>query len=225
VAKRAILPVLAMASAAFADAPSWTQSPPPPLMERLHPTMVRYRYFVACVATRDWAIAGPVFDTPIGSRDESLILTRVTGGINGTSCSYADRMRMTSMLMRGGIAEARYRHVYARTATIPPANGEIAPVPEGASFEWVGFNRDSPAAALHDFADCLAANETGAVHAVLTTDFAAPAERAAFQALSRRFGTCLRPGLRLRANSLTLRPWLAESQYQLFRARRPDSGS
>jgi hypothetical protein len=215
----------ALSLALVADDPSWTRSPPPPLMERLHPTMVRYRYFVTCVATRDWAIAGPAFDARIGSPDETRIFRHVTGGINGTSCSYADRMRMTSILMRGGIAEARYRHVHARTAAIPPANGAIAAAPEGASFEWVGFNRDSPAPALFGFANCLAANETGAVHAVLMSDFGTNEERAAFQALSRRFGACLRPGQRIRANSLTLRPWLAEAQFQLFRVRAPDAGN
>lgn len=220
-----IFAVVALSLALAADEPAWTRSPPPPLMERLHPTMVRYRYFVACVATRDWAIAGPVFDTQIGSREERRILNHVTGGINGTSCSYADRMRMTSILMRGGIAEARYRHRYGRNAAIPPANSEIAPAPEGASFEWVGFNRDSPARLLFGFANCLAAGESGAVHAVLMTDFGTREERTAFQALSRRFGACLPPGQRLRANSLTLRPWLAEAQYQLFRARTPDAGN
>jgi hypothetical protein len=213
---------VAAALALAADEPSWVRSPPPPLMEALHQTMVRYRYFSTCVATRDWAIAGPLFDTQLGSPDETLILRRLGGGNRGTECSYVEQIRMTSILMRGGIAEARYRHDYARSAAIPPASGEIAPAPEGASFEWVGFNRDSPAPALFGFTRCLAAGETGAVHAVLMTDYGSPQERAAFQALSRRFGACLSPGQRLRANSLTLRPWLAEAQYQLFRARRPD---
>lgn len=213
-------------AAAFAlaaeDVPAWAASPPPALPARMYRTMERYRYFIACVATRDWRVVGPMFDTQIGSSRETGYLRMAGGERRGTECSYADRMRMTSILMRGGIAEARYRHVYADGA-IPAVDGAAAPPPEGASFEWVGFNQESPNPALFRFAYCLAERETGAVHAVLVSEFGSPAERAAFQALSRRFGACLAPGERLRANSLTLRPWLGEAQYQLARARRPDS--
>jgi len=215
---------IAGALALAAQEPAWTQRPPPPLMERLHPTMERYRYFSTCVATRDWAVVGPVFDTGIGSPEEQRYLNFAGGGRRGTTCTFVEYMRMTPILMRGGIAEARYRHVYARTAAIAPAYADIATVPERASFEWVAFGRESPAAAILAFARCLAERETGAVHQVLMTDYGSSQERAAYQALSRRFGTCLRPAQQLRANPLTLRPWLAEAQYQLFRSRGPDTG-
>jgi hypothetical protein len=59
---------------------------------------------------------------------------------------------------------------------------------------------------LFSFADCQAADETGAVHALLTTGY----------------GACLRPGQHFQANPLTLRPRLAEAQYRFVRARRAD---
>jgi hypothetical protein len=216
------LVALAFALAFAADVPAWAASPPPALPDSLHRTMERYRYFANCTATRNWDQARGLFDTPIGSRAEQQALDRATGGSRGTECSYADYLRMTSMLMRGGIAESRYRHVYGQGAA-PPANAEVAPAPADTTFTWVGFNRDSHPQALHGFAACLAGGETGAVHAVLMTGYGSREERAAFHALSRRFGACLRPGQRLQANPLTLRPWLAEAQYQLFRARRPDT--
>lgn len=212
--------LLAAALALAAQAPEWTDRPPPPLPASMYRTMERYRYFIACVATRDWRTVGPMFDTPIGSAREGGYLRMAGGERRGTECSYANLMRMTSILMRGGIAEARYRHVYGRGA-VPPVNGEVAAVPQGASFEWAGFNQDSPG--LHRFADCLAEREPGAVHQVVMSEYGSPAERAAFQALSRRFGACLLPGQRLRANSLTLRPWLGETLYQRARARQPDA--
>jgi hypothetical protein len=106
-----------------------------------------------------------------------------------------------------------------------PANAGIAPVAAGASFAWVGFNQESPRQMLYDLANCLAERETGAVHIVLLTRYASREEREAMQALSRRFGTCIAAGWRVRANPLTLRPWLAEAQYQYFRARQPDTGN
>ena len=102
---------------------------------------------------------------------------------------------------------------------------EPAPVPAGADFAWVGFNRESPATDMLAFASCLAERETGGVHQLLMTRIGSREERSTYQAFSRRFGACLSPGQRLRANSLTLRPWLAEAQYQLFRSRQPDVGN
>jgi hypothetical protein len=213
----AIVAALALA----AQDPAWIATPPPALPGDMYRTMDRYRYFTNCVATRDWHAIGGMFDTPIGSQREQGYLRIAGGDRRGTDCSYAERMRMTSLLMRGGIAESRYRHVYAR-AEMPAVDAALAPVPQGATWTWVGFNADSAPQALFDFANCLAERETGAVHAVLMTGYGTPEERRAFQALSRRFGVCMRPGQHLQANSLTFRPWLAEAQYQLFRTRQPD---
>jgi hypothetical protein len=131
---------------------------------------------------------------------------------------------MTGILMRGGIAEARYRQVYGR-GVAPAVDPQVAPVADGAVFAWVGFGHESDARTLFDLATCLAERETAAVHAVLMTRQASDQERTAFQALSRRFGTCLQPGHPVRANSLAFRPWLGEAQYQLFRSRQPDQGN
>ena len=214
--------ILLAALALVAGDPAWIAQPPPALPANMHRTMERYRYFSACVATRDWRVIAPMFDTPVGSSREGGYLRMAGGERRGTACSYADRMRMTSILMRGGIAEARYRNVYARDA-VPAVNGEVAAVPEGASFQWVGFNQESPPREQFHFANCLAERETGLVHAVVMSEYGAPAERIAFQALSRRFGACLTPGQSFGANSLTLRPWLGEALYQRARARRPDA--
>lgn len=204
-----------------ATPPSWAHDPPPKLPRSMWPTLDRYRYFIDCVANSEWPVARLLFDTPIGSREEDRVLARITGGDHGSACTYAIQMRMTSMLMRGGIAEARYRQVYGKEA--PPLNAEIAPVPAGASFQWVGFNQESPRPRLYEFARCLVQREPGAVHPVLMTRIGNKDERKTMQALSLRFGPCLHPGERLRANSLTLRPWLAEALYQQVRRLKPDA--
>jgi hypothetical protein len=218
--------ILALAAglALAAEDPDWIARPPPAIPVRMIHVMDQYRYFIDCVANRDWVTARPLFDTPLRSRDEGRALARIGGGSHGSGCSYAFEMRMTGILMRGGIAEARYRQIYGRGATLP-VDPAVAPVADGAVFAWVGFGHESDAQTLYDLATCLAARETGAVHAVLMTRQASDQERAAFQALSRRFGTCLRPGRPVRANSLTFRPWLGEAQYQLFRARQPDQAN
>ena len=216
-----MVPILVAAAAAAAQAPAWAASPPPRLPDSMYVTLDRYRYFTDCVASREWVTVQPLFDTNIGTREESERLDRITGGQRGSQCTYADRMRMTSMLLRGGIAESRYRQVYG-SAPVAPADPEPAPVPEGAVFEWVAFNRESAPRLHYAFAYCLAEREPGAVHALLMTQLGRREEREAWQALSRRFGACLAPGQHLRANSLTLRPWLAEAMYQQARARQPD---
>lgn len=214
--------IFAAAAAAATQMPEWAEAPPPRLPDSMYVTLDRYRYFTDCVAGREWVTARPLFDTRIGSAEEDAVFSRILPR-DETECSYTDRMRMTSILMRGGFAESRYRHVYG-SAPVPPVPAEAAPVPQGATFEWVGFARDSDASDLHAFALCLAERESGGVHALLLTRIGRGEERIAYQALSRRFGTCLRPGQHLRANSLTLRPWLAEALYQQARARQPDVG-
>jgi hypothetical protein len=204
-----------------AGVPAWAAAPPPKLPERMRLTLERYRYFTDCVAASEWDLGRQLFDARIGSAEESRLLNRMTGGSDGSDCSYAWKMRMTTMLMRGGFAESRYRLV-TRNRPAPPVPADAAPVPAGASFAWVGFNRDSPAPLLYAFATCLAERETGAVHAVLAERIGTKEERIALQGLSRRFGTCLRPGQRVQANSLTLRPWLAEAIYQRFRTETGD---
>ncbi len=184
-------------------------------------TLERYRYFTDCLAGREWVTARPLFDTRLGSVEERRLLNRILGP-NGSECMIADRMQATSMLLRGGIAESRYRQVYASSA-VATVNAEPAPIPPGAAFEWVAFNRESGPNALRAFASCLAEREAGGVHALLMTRIGRREERDAYQALSRRFGACLAPGQRLRANSLTLRPWLAEALYQGARAASPDT--
>ena len=214
-------PLAAQEGTVAASLPPWAAEPPPRLPGSMDRTLDRYRYFTDCIASREWVTARPLFDTAPGSREQARALDRITGGGRGSECSYADRMRMTAMLLRGGIAESRYRLVYGRDP-VPPVDPAPAPVPAGASFAWVDFNRESPGRLLHAFARCLAEREAGGVHAVLTTRIGRRGEREAYQALSRRFGACLAPGQRLRANSLTLRPWLAEAAYQRARAGRPD---
>ena len=183
--------------------------------------MQAYRDFITCSATTDWRLAAPMFDTDVGSREGDAILQHLAGGSHGNFCTSVYSIHMTGMLMRGGIAEARYRNVYG-SGTIPAVAADVAPVAPGASFAWVAFGRESSFSQLYAFANCLAQRETGGVHAVLLTDFGSEAERVAYQALSRRFGSCLESGEAVRANPLTLRPWLGEAQYQFFRSRQPD---
>src|SRR3954469_7570066 len=210
-------------SADFVAGAPWAAKPPPKLPDGMYLTLDRFRYLIDCVASSQWDVARGLFDTRIGSREGEAILRRLEGGTEGSPCSYATLMKMTSMVMRGGIAEARYRYVYARNAPPPPpAATDIVPVPEGASFAWVGFNQESAPGRTYAFAVCLAERETGGVDAVLRTRWGSKEERAAYQALSRRFGACLHPGETLKANSLTLRPWLGEALYQYSRRLRPD---
>jgi hypothetical protein len=187
----------------------------------MHLTLDRYRHFTDCVADNQWEMARPLFATPVGSQEESRILSRLTGGDYGSKCSSALRMRMTWMLMRGGIAEARYRLVFGDRRPASATGETTTPVPAGASFRWVGFQQDSNARQLYAFATCVARTDPAGVHNVLVERIGFKGERLALQALSRRFGACLAPGQRLQANSLTLRPWLAEAQYQQFRSRDP----
>jgi hypothetical protein len=174
--------ILALAAglALAAEDPDWIARPPPAIPVRMIHVMDQYRYFIDCVANRDWVTARPLFDTPLRSRDEGRALARIGGGSHGSGCSYAFEMRMTGILMRGGIAEARYRQIYGRGATLP-VDPAVAPVADGAVFAWVGFGHESDAQTLYDLAACLAERETGAVHAVLMTRQALDQERAAFQ--------------------------------------------
>ncbi|MEA3063350.1 MAG: hypothetical protein QOJ94_3131 [Sphingomonadales bacterium] len=206
---------------ALAGAP-WAAKPPPKLPDGMFLTLDRFRFLIDCIASSQWDVARPLFDTRIGSREEDAILRRLEGGSEGSPCSYAMLMKLTSMMMRGGIAEARYRYVYARNAPPPPVAADIAPAPEGASFAWVGFNQESAPGRLHAFAVCLVEHETGGVDAVLRSRWGSKEERAAYQALSRRVGPCLHPGESLKANSLTLRSWLGDAMYQYSRRLKPD---
>ncbi|MEA3032998.1 MAG: hypothetical protein QOH86_1014 [Sphingomonadales bacterium] len=207
---------------ALAGAP-WAAKPPPKLPDGMFLTLDRFRFLIDCIASSQWDVARPLFDTRIGSREEGAILRRLEGGSEGSPCSYAMLMKLTSMMMRGGIAEARYRYVYARNAPPPPpVAAEAAPAPEGASFAWVGFNQESAPGRVHAFAVCLVEHETGGVDAVLRSRWGSKEERAAYQALSRRVGPCLHPGESLKANSLTLRSWLGDAMYQYSRRLKPD---
>jgi hypothetical protein len=206
---------------ALAAAP-WAAKPPPKLPDGMFLTLDRFRYLIDCIASSQWDVARPMFDTRIHSVEEDVILRRLEGGNEGSPCSYAMLMKMTSMMMRGGIAEARYRYVYAREAPPPPVATEVSAAPEGAAFAWVGFNQESADGRIFAFAVCLAEQETGGVDAVLRTRWGSKEERAAYQALSRRFGTCLHPGETLKANSLTLRSWLGEAMYRHSRRLKPD---
>ena len=197
--------VPAPAVAAAPDEPPWAAEPPPRPPASMMRTLDQYRYFTDCVAGREWVTARALFDTPIGSPEEGEVLDRITGGSRGTQCSYALQMRMTSMLLRGGIAESRYRQLYGDDAH-PPAAAEAALASAGAGFAWVGFGRESPPRRLAAFAFCLAEREPAGAHAVLTARIGRREEREAWQALSRRFGACLVPGQRVHANPLTLRP-------------------
>jgi hypothetical protein len=214
-------PALASDSAVSAAGAPWAAKPPPKLPDGMFLTLDRFRFLIDCIASSQWDVARPLFDTRIGSREEEAILRRLEGGSEGSPCSYAMLMKLTSMMMRGGIAEARYRYVYARNAP-PPVAAEVAPAPEGASFAWVGFNQESAPGRVHAFAVCLVEHETGGVDAVLRSRWGSKEERAAYQALSRRVGPCLHPGESLKANSLTLRSWLGDAMYQYSRRLKPD---
>ncbi len=133
---------------------------PPAIPERMIHVMDQYRYFIDCVANREWVTARPLFDTQIFSREEGQVLGRIGGGSHGTGCSYAFEMRMTGILMRGGIAEARYRQVYGHGAA-PAVDPQVAPVAQGAAFAWVGFGHESDPETLYALATCLAEHETG----------------------------------------------------------------
>ena len=124
--------ILALAAglALTAEDPIWTASPPPAIPVRMIHVMDQYRYFIDCVANREWVTARPLFDTQIFSREEGRALARIGGGSHGSGCSYAFEMRMTGILMRGGIAEALspgLRH--ARRARV--LDPQVAPVAEG----------------------------------------------------------------------------------------------
>src|SRR4249919_589250 len=167
--------VAGLALAAQEPAP-WAAEPPPRTPESMITTMERYRFLTDCEMGQNWGFIHALYDTNIGSPEGEAILRRITGeggritgGDRPNECTYAE-MRLTSMLLRGGIAESRYRRVYAQ-GTVPPANTEIAPAAAGAFFRWVDFNRDSHPQLLYDLANCLAERETAAVHAVLVTRY------------------------------------------------------
>jgi hypothetical protein len=201
---------------------SWAAKPPPKLPDNMIVTLDRFSDMSRCIATRRWDEARPLFDTRIDSPEQEPILRRITGGAKGSPCAVTELMRLTTSMLRGGIAEARYRYVYGNAPPPPPFAVEVAPAPERSSFIWVGFNQESGLGRIHGFATCLAEREPGGVHALLMTRWGSKDERTADQALSRRFGECLRPNETLKANSLTLRPWLAEALYQNVRRVKPD---
>ena len=226
VAGSALVPAVAVAAAQpLISAPHWSDRPPPAPPRSMRLSLVRYNDFSACVVALYWPTIERIFDMPYGAAESRVILNRVLGKRNqrGTECLTAMMMRMTLSMERGGYAGARYRLAYGN-APVPPASNAIAPVPESSAFEWTNFGRESPERELGAFASCLARRERGAVHPVLMTRVGTANERQAMQELSRRFGTCLRPGQRLRAHPVTLRPWLAEAQLQLARGREPFSG-
>jgi hypothetical protein len=205
-----------------ATGPDWSSRAPPRLSGGVVESMVHFRDFTNCLVTLDWPIARGLFETRIGSPEERSLIGRLGGGRDGSRCLIIDRMRVMSTLLRGGIAQARYRRIYASSA--PPPLREPAPVPEGAQFSWVPYVGESPAPALYAFANCVARRDPGGVNLLLGTQIGANDERDAMQALSRGFGACLAVGQDLRAYRLTLRFWLAEAQYQSSRSRQPDVG-
>jgi hypothetical protein len=214
-------PAAAADPAADVAGAAWAAKPPPKLPDNMIVTLDRFSDMSRCIATRRWDEARPLFDTRIDSPEQGPIVRRITGGASGSPCGATDLMRLTTSMLRGGIAEARYRYVYGN-APPPPLAADVIPAPERSSFIWVGFNQESGLGRIHSFAICLAEREPGGVHALLMTRWGSKDERAADQALSRRFGACLRPGEALKANSLTLRPWLAEALYQQVRRLKPD---
>src|SRR6185436_10073618 len=132
--RMSLLAAFAGLALAVQEPAPWAASPPPRTPESMITTMERYRFMTDCEMGQDWSFIRALYDTRIGSPEEQAILRRIsgeggriTGGDMGNDCTIADRMRLTSMLLRGGIAESRYRYVYA-SGTIPPANADIAPV-------------------------------------------------------------------------------------------------
>ncbi len=78
------------------------------------------------------------------------------------------------------------------------------------------------------FARCVVMADAADVRALLATARGSAAETAALAALSARFGSCVARGATLATDRWTLRPFLAEALYQVYRTRaagRPAQGS
>jgi hypothetical protein len=192
--------------------------PPPRVNEKARALLAQYRSFAECVASVDWQLVKPVFDTSIGSREEARILTAAA---EHGRCSSTHQGTFWNTQLRLAVAAARYRKVYPAIGNQVSA-GNVAAVPAGATFTWVSSTGNGPWQQFQSIANCLAERETGLVDAALRTSEDSPEERAAMQSLGREVGLCLRAGQQLRISALEFRSWLGEAQYQLARSRRPD---
>jgi len=188
--------------------------------EQARALLSQYRSFAECVASIDWQLVKPVFDTSIGTREEARILRAAA---ERGRCSSTHRGTYWDTQLRLAVAAARYRRVYPAIES-ESANGNIDAAPARATFTWVSTTGNGPWQQFASLANCLAERETGLVDTVLRTPDDSAEERLAMQGLARRAGPCLQPGQQLRISILELRAWLGESQYQLARSRRSDEG-
>ncbi|MDB5692274.1 MAG: hypothetical protein JWO81_1337 [Alphaproteobacteria bacterium] len=212
--------LLSLAGLPISSEPIRFDQSPPRANEKTRALLSQYRSFAECVASADWQLAKPVFDTPIGTKEERRILERAA---ERGRCGSSYQGTFWNTQLRLAVAAARYRKVYpAIESHVPTSN--VGAAPAAATFAWVGSTGNGPWQQFQFLANCLAERETGLVDALLRTPEDSAEERWAMQSLGRQVGPCLRTGQQLRISGLEFRSWLGEAQYQLARSRRPDEG-
>jgi len=92
------------------------------------------------VASIDWQLVKPVFDTSIGTREEARILRAAA---ERGRCSSTHRGTYWDTQLRLAVAAARYRRVYPAIES-ESANRNIDAAPARATFTWVSTTGNGP---------------------------------------------------------------------------------
>lgn len=165
--------------------------------------------FSQCIAKSKRPGSLVLLATEYNSPQQESVVRRLIG--SSTICLRdASKMRLTSTLFRGGIAEALYRTDYPYPPALPEGRTHA---PEDA--------RGDPVLVLNAFVRCVAARDTGGVDKLLRTAPGSDEERVAINALNTNFAPCALEGQKLELNTLTLRAALAEAQYNWVRSAWP----
>ena len=176
----------------------------------------------ACLAGRDAEAAERLLATAPYSRDEREAAVR-TLRLAGRCVRARDGLATSAARLRGAVAEALYEARFQQ----PPSAREPS-VAAAAWFRADAATSDDDAASLgpvYALADCVAAQRSDLVGALLATEPDGEAEVAAVRALNPVFTACVTAGTQLQLDRGSIRGILAESLYRWAMVQRDGAAS
>lgn len=138
----------------------------------------------------------------------------------GSCLSKASAVGMSGAMARGIAAE---RLLAADFGRLPPPVAPIRPEEFGPLAEPMTVSGEI--ATAYTFARCMVIADPAAVRNLTGTGRGSPAEASALRTMAPRFPSCVVRGATLKTDRWTLRPFLAEALYQVYRSRAGDSNA
>ena len=175
---------------------------------------------VQCMMKRNPGQVRAYLGTTPGSDAEDRIAAYLFRRM-GECLTRATFVRMNEAMARGIAAE----RLLAIDFGSPAAAGPAAVGPDSFGPLSRPLDVDPEIGAGYSLARCAVVNDSAAVAAVIAAPRGSAAETAAFRSLGPALRNCVVAGATLKTNRWTLRPFLAEALYQLYRARGGASSS